>query len=479
MSESMRSNQDDGRLVESEERYRAVIENASDMIQSVLPDASFEFVNKAWLVKMGYTMDEVKDLVAWDVIHPDSLEHCQILFGKIFSGNALEGQSIDTEPIALITKDGRKIPCEGNITSRFVDGRIFATHAFFRDISERLRAEDLEQRNKLLEQEQMARYLEKMAALGKLAAGLAHELNNPAAAAQRASAQLAESANRLDAALADLHCQGLTPEQWDTVTAFNAALAHPASGERRPTEVSRLEDEMEDWLTSHGIAEGWDLAAALVQDGVEPERLNELAPAIPHSALQPVLMWLAESSATKELTDVVTRSTQRISDLVAAVKSYTFMDRAAEQIVDIHDGIENTLVILGHRMRGLTLRREYDRTLPQVRALGSGLNQVWTNILDNAADAAGDNGTITIRTRGEAGRVVVEIEDDGPGIAAEHLSRVFEPFFSTKPQGEGTGLGLDTVWRIVTEEHGGTVQVESRPGRTQFRVSLPAAAAAN
>jgi PAS domain S-box-containing protein len=467
----------DGKLQESEERYRVVIENASDMIQSVLPDATFEFVNRAWLDKMGYTADEVKKLIAWDTIHPESMEHCQILFAKIFSGVGPEGGIYENEPITLITKHGEKLPCEANVTTRYVDGKIIATHAFFRDITERLRAHELEERNAQLEHERMARYLEKMAALGKLAAGLAHELNNPAAAAQRAAAQLAESAERLDNALADLHCLELTADQWTTVVDFQSALARPPQGERRPTEISRLEGEMEDWLTDHGITDAWDLAAGLVQEGIDPERLGSLATAIPADALQPVLVWFVESSATRELTDVVTRSTQRISNLGAAVKSYSFMDRAAEQIVDVHEGIENTLVILGHRLRGITVHREFDRSVPQVRAFGSGLNQVWTNILDNAADAVGDGGTIVIKTRAEGGRVIVEIEDDGPGIPEEHLSRVFEPFFSTKPQGEGTGLGLDTVWRIITEEHDGTIEVESRPGRTIFRVALPIAKA--
>jgi len=459
----------DSKLVESEERYRAVIENASDMIQSCRPDGSFEFVNRTWLEKLGYTADEVNDLVVWDIIHPEALDHCKDLFMR-----AVQGETVENVRATFITKDGRKLPVEGNATSRFVDGQVIATHSFFRDITERLRAEELEERNVQLEREQMARYLEKMAALGKLSAGLAHELNNPAAAAQRAGAQLAESAVRLEAALADLHRQGLTAEQWHALDDYKAAPSRVPSGERRPTEVSRLENEIEDWLAAHGVAKGWDLAAALVQEGVEPGGLDVLARAIPAPVLEPALVWLAESSATKELTNVVTRSTERISDLVTAVKAYSYMDRAAEQIVDVHEGIENTLVILGHGLRGLTLRREYDRTLPPVRALGSGLNQVWTNILDNAADALAGKGTITIRTRGEPGRVIVEIEDDGPGIPAEHLSRVFEPFFSTKPQGEGTGLGLDMVWRIVTEEHAGTVDVESQPGRTRFRVALPA-----
>jgi PAS domain S-box-containing protein len=462
-----------GKLQESEERYRAVIENASDMIQSVLPDASFEFVNKAWLDKMGYTAEEVKQLIAWDTIHPESMEHCQQLFSKIFSGTGPEGGVYENEPITLITKDGKKLPCEASVTARYVDGQVIATHAFFRDITERLHAHELEERNAQLEREQMARYLEKMAALGKLAAGLAHELNNPAAAAQRAAAQLAESAERLDKALEDLHCLELTANQWSTVIAFQSESIRPPQDALRPTEVSRLESEVEEWLIDHGIPDAWDLAAGLVQEGVGPDRLGPLASAIPSEALQPVLLWFVESSATHELTDVVSRSTQRISNLVAAVKAYSFMDRAAEQIVDVHEGLENTLVILGHKLRGITVLREFDRSIPQVRAFGSGLNQVWTNILDNAADAVGEDGTIAIQTRAEAGAVVVKIEDNGPGIPKENLTRIFEPFFSTKPQGQGTGLGLETAWRIVTQDHQGQITVESEPGRTVFQVSLP------
>jgi PAS domain S-box-containing protein len=458
----------DGRLVESEARYRAVIENASDMIQSCRPDGSFEFVNQAWLEKMGYTEEELGNLIVWDIIHPESLDHCKDLFMR-----AVQGETVEDVQAVFVTKDGDKLPVEGNATSRFVDGKVIATHSFFRDISERVRAQELEKRNLQLEQERVAKYLEKMAALGKLAAGLAHELNNPAAAAQRAGDQLAESSARLEAAIADLHREELTAGQWQTLETFKAGTTRPPAGARRPTEVSRLEEELGEWLADRGIEAGWDLAAALVQEGVELKELDQLAGSMPGNALEPAMRWLAESAAIEELTGVVTRSTQRISDLVAAVKAYSYMDRAAEQVVDVHEGIENTLVILGHHLRGVTLRREYDRSLPLVRAVGSGLNQVWTNILDNAGDAVGDRGTITIRTRGDGERVIVEIEDDGPGILPEHLSRVFEPFFTTKPQGEGTGLGLDMVWRIVTEEHDGSVEVESQPGRTVFRVSLP------
>jgi signal transduction histidine kinase len=172
----------------------------------------------------------------------------------------------------------------------------------------------------------------------------------------------------------------------------------------------------------------------------------------------------------------VARSAERISGLVGAVKSYSHMDRATEQHVDVHHGLEDTLIILGHRLRDVTLRREYDRSLPRVRAFGNSLNQVWTNIIDNAIDATGGRGTISLRTRLEGNNVSIELADDGQGIPPEHVSRIFEPFFTTKPQGQGTGLGLDTAWRIVTEEHQGAIDVESRPGRTVFRVTLPVAA---
>jgi PAS domain S-box-containing protein len=458
----------DPRLAESEQRYQAVIENASDMIQSCRPDGSFEFVNRAWLEKMGYSQEEVDKLIVWDIIDPDSLDHCKDLFMR-----AVQGETIEDVQAVFQTKDGRKLPVEGNATSRFVDGKVIATHSFFRDISERLRAQELEERNVTLEREKLARYLEKMAALGKLAAGLAHELNNPAAAAQRAGDQLAESSNNLDASLSELHGLELTAAHWQALAAFRRSLTHLPHGSLRPTELSRREEEVGEWLVDHNIEEGWELAPGLVHEGAQTAQLEALAEAIPEPALEPVLTWFAESAAIRELTDVVSRSTARISDLVAAVKAYSYMDREAEQTVDVHDGIENTLVILGHRLRRLSVLRDYDRSLPPVRTLGSGLNQVWTNILDNAADALGESGTITIRTRGAEGRVVVEIEDSGPGIPPEHLTRVFEPFFTTKPQGEGTGLGLDMVWRIVTEEHDGAVEVESQPGRTVFRVSLP------
>lgn len=462
----------DPRLAESEERYRAVIENASDMIQSVRPDGTFEFVNRAWHETLGYSEDELAGLNIFDTIHPDAFEHCMELFGR-----AMKGEPLHNVQTTFVTKGGDGIPVEGSVTSRFVDGQIIATHAFFRDISERLRAQELEQRNAELERERYARYLEKMAALGKLSAGLAHELNNPAAAAQRASSRLAESLASRDAATHTLNASPISKQQWQALERFvgTAAQSRLTQSSLSPIEVSEREEAVEAWLEDHNIADAWDLAPGFVQAAITEEMLDELVAQLPDACWTSAMRWVSESLAIREMADVIARSSHRISELVGAVKAYSYMDRAAEQEVNIHDDLENTLIILAHQLKNVAVNREYAPDLPKINSLGSTLNQVWTNILDNAIDAMDGKGTITIRTRHEDGCVVVEIADSGSGIPADEVSRIFEPFYSTKPQGQGTGLGLDTVWRIVTEEHRGQIDVESAPGNTVFRVSLPVA----
>ena len=455
----------DLRLIESEARYRAVIENASDMIQSVLPDGTFEFVNDSWRNKLGYTDDDLASMTVFDIIHPEYLEHCMLDFQR-----AISGQTVEYLATRFLTKDGQTVPVEGSVTSRFLGAEVVATHGFFRDISEKLLALELEERTVILEQEERARYLEKMAALGKLSAGLAHELNNPAAAMRRANAVLAETLGRRDATMLKLVQAELGPEAW---AAIQDTLARTQPVEPDPGALRASEAAIEDWMEERGVPRAWELAPTCAEAGLSVQDLTALSEHVPASSLADAVGWITESLMLDESTEIIAQGSRRIEDLVLAIKGYSHMDRATEHDGDIHDGLENTLIILAHRLRNIEVYRQYDRSIPMIRMYGNTLNQVWTNILDNAIDAMNGAGRITITTSIDGGCAIVEIEDDGCGIPADALPRIFEPFFTLKGQGDGTGLGLDTAWRIVTGEHSGSITATSEPGRTVFRVRLP------
>jgi signal transduction histidine kinase len=313
-----------------------------------------------------------------------------------------------------------------------------------------------------------------MAALGKMSAGLAHELNNPGAAARRAASQLRENFQNLQTQALQLNL--LSKEQLKFINDIqHQATQHAChSPKLDPITCSDQEDEVTDWLEDHDISNSWKLAPTLVNAGLNTEKLDTLADNIPVDCLSHVLTWLEATLSSFALIHEIEQSTVRISDLVKAIKGYSYMDQAPLQEIDVHEGIENTLLILHHRLKkGVIVKREYDRTLPKICAYASELNQVWTNLIDNGIDAMSGKGDLTIRTYRENNCLIVEIGDTGVGIPLAIQSRVFEPFFTTKGVGKGTGLGLEIAYRIIVNKHHGDIRFESQPGETRFRVHLP------
>ncbi len=318
---------------------------------------------------------------------------------------------------------------------------------------------------------------EKLTALGKMAAGLAHELNNPASAARRAAGDLREALHAHEMASMALASEpGLEGcrQQLDSLTLDLTVSARGVSA-LSPLERGDREDQLGRWLDRHGVRDPWGVAPALVEANCQLEWLDQLAGCVPAEALAKVIDWVVSRVTTTRLIDDIESSTARISELVHAVKDYSYMDRDTMQEVDIHQGLETTLTILGHKLRqgGIEVERRYAPDLPRIWAHGSALNQVWTNLIDNAIDALDGPGQIRITTARRGDDVVVEVSDDGPGIPAEIQRRVFEPFFTTKAPGKGTGLGLDAVYASVVQDHGGSITLDSRPGSTTFSVRLP------
>jgi signal transduction histidine kinase len=316
---------------------------------------------------------------------------------------------------------------------------------------------------------------EKLAALGRLSAGIAHELNNPAAAIQRSSAALQQALERQAEAQVRLCSSGLHEAQTHALLALkqNALQARRESTQLDSLARADAEDDLVSWIESRDIPDGWRTAGALVEAGVTRDVVERSMGDLSGAPLCDLLTYAAATVQAHRLAADIESSAGRITELVKSVKEYTYMDQATEQEIDVHDGLESTLVMLNHKLKhGVQLVREYDRGLPRICAHGSELNQVWTNLIDNAADAMQGKGELRIRTARDLDRVSVEIIDNGPGMAKDVIEHIFEPFFTTKPVGQGTGLGLDTVYRVV-RKHKGEIRVESAPGRTVFRVLLP------
>jgi len=317
---------------------------------------------------------------------------------------------------------------------------------------------------------------ERLLALGSLTAGLTHELNNPAAAAVRATASLRERVAGMRGKLRLLAAGKVERSSLESIIELQQRAVEKISKAPKlsPLEASDREDEICDWLDDHDIRDGWQLAPTFVQAGLDTEWLGMVGDCVGAEMLEPALRWLNYTLETELLMNEIEDSTTRITTLVGAARQYSQLDRAPFQVVDVHDLLDSTLLMMSAKIgQEVKVVKDYDRSLPAIPAYAAELNQVWTNLIDNAVAAMDGRGTLTIRTARDGDRVLVEVGDTGPGIPEDIKKRIFEPFFSTKPVGEGTGLGLDIAWRIVVNKHHGDLGVESKPGDTRFQVRLP------
>jgi signal transduction histidine kinase len=323
---------------------------------------------------------------------------------------------------------------------------------------------------------------EKMAALGTLAAGLAHELNNPAAAIRRSAAQLRDTLAERERLAAELITLTNDPHQKETLGGLQAETMERAATRPPydPLTISEREDQLQEWLEDHRVGHEWELAPVLASFGWTRDELEQLHERFSPRQLPVVIRWLAANSSVYDLLEEVGKSAEAMSDIVKAVKTYSYLDRAPIQEVDVRDSLENTLVLLRPKIKaGVSIKRDYADDVPRIEAYGSELNQVWTNIIDNAIDAMEAQGELALRTRARDSEVIIEIVDNGAGIPSELQPRIFEPFFTTKAPGVGTGLGLHIAYTIVVHKHQGQIKVESKPGETRFQVVLPVRLARN
>jgi PAS domain S-box-containing protein len=482
---------------QAEQKFRSVTESAIDAIISADHTGVIVSWNKAATRILGYSEEEAIGQ-RLELIIPERFHEAHRNGMERVTATG-EGRVIgSTVELFACKKSGEEVPIELSLSTWTVrEDRYFT--GIIRDIGERKQAEEMLRKseralrektlelrkknevleaalNRLNEMQNQLIMQEKMASLGKLSAGMAHELNNPAAAAQRSAAQLEATLSRLQDAQEKMGELEFDEKQIERLMALDRLAQERA---RKPVVLDAVtcsdrEAAFEEWLDRKGIETAWELVPALVSLGCDQDDLRGLAETFTKDQFPVVLGWLSSKHATYALVAEIGLGTSRITEIVKALKTYTYMDQAPVQTVDLREGLDNTLIILQSKLRaGITVRREYADDLPAIQAYGSELNQVWTNIIDNAIDAMGGQGTLIVRARRDGSWVVVEIEDNGPGIPEELQSTIFDPFVTTKPPGEGTGLGLNISRNLVVQKHRGEISLSSEPGRTRFDVRLP------
>ncbi len=447
------------------------MENAPDLLSAVLNSKEFD-----WLSRLGEQIElgQGEALVA----EGDLADHFYILVE-----GELEASPRDAAPCTFTRRDGDPPLLIGAVFMRCLEAasacrliRVGAD-AYLQQVASQTPASGVIIQGliwRFRTTEAILHQSKKLASLGKLPAGLTHELNNPASAGRRAASQLREQLNQLygiAARLAELH---LAPAQLDRLFRSSLSTRH-ATEPALIDAVARADAEevLGAWLTQRGVKNSWDLAPRLVEVGTTPARLAMFTEGLAAESVNDALSWICGLITVDALIQTIDVCTEHISQLVAAVKAYAYMDRALSQEINVIDGIESTLIILRHRLERIELHREYQPGLPPIWAHGNELNQVWTNLLANAIDALDGEGNIWIHTGLDGENLTVEIADDGPGIPVEVQSHIFEPFFSTKDTRHAAGLGLDIVYSIMVRRHSGAIQVNSKPGDTRFRISLP------
>jgi PAS domain S-box-containing protein len=482
---------------QAEQKFRSVTESAIDAIISADHHGVVISWNKAATNILGYTEEEAIGQ-RLELIIPRRFHEAHREGMARFTRTGEAHVIGNTVELSACTKNGIEVPIELSLSTWTVRDERYYT-GIIRDIGERKRAEEalrlneqalrekteeMEVKNEELQDtlnklNQMHNQLimqEKMASLGKLSAGMAHELNNPAAAAQRGAAQLQATFSKSMSLQVRMYQASFNEEQIKKVLELDEIAKERA---RQPVELNALtrsdnEAALEQWLQAQNIDITGDLVPALVSFGFDQHDLDELAKFFTAPQFAVVIDWLSFKFAIYSLVGEISIGTGRIAELVKALKTYTYMDQAPVQAVDVREGLDNTLIILHNKLKqGVSVVRQYTEDLPVIQAYAGELNQVWTNIIDNAIDAMEGRGTLIVRAREEKPWIVVEIEDSGPGIPEQLQSKIFDPFFTTKPPGEGTGLGLNISRNLVVRKHHGQISVISKPGSTCFSVRLP------